>query len=223
MVTDVQGAAEKFGKTVESQLNDANNKLDEYNRNIQELTSMKGRMDSENSDLNRQLEDIESQLTQMTRAKQTMQKQLEEARGNLEDESRMRAKLHGENRNLQADCDQLREQLEEEQEGRSDMQRMLTKATNEINEWRRKFESGEGGVRSEELDDLKRKMNAKLAEAESALEAAQAKVAQLEKVKHRLNGEMGRPDDRSRTSMYSQWSYDDVYSRVSVYSCRSHD
>ena len=102
----------------------------------------------------------------------------------------MRSKLQGEVRNMTADMDQLREQLEEEQEGRADLQRALTKANNEIAVWRHKLESGEGGVRSEELDDLKRKMNAKLADAESQLEAAQSKVSSLEKVKNRLTGEL---------------------------------
>ncbi len=40
-----------------------------------------------------------------------------------------------------------RDQLEEEQEARADIQRALTKAQNEAAEWRRKCESGEGGVR----------------------------------------------------------------------------
>ena len=90
----------------------------------------------------------------------------------------------------QTDLDQLREQLEEEQEGRSDLQRMLTKANNEMAVWRHKCESGEGGVRSEEMEELKRKMNAKIMELEAALEAAQAKASSMEKVKNRLQGEL---------------------------------
>ena len=40
-----------------------------------------------------------------------------------------------------------RDQFEEEQEAHADLQRALTKAQNEAAEWRRKCESGEGGVR----------------------------------------------------------------------------
>ena len=90
----------------------------------------------------------------------------------------------------QADLDQLREQLEEEQESRSDLQRMLTKANNEVAVWRHKCESGEGGVRSEEMEELKRKMNAKIMELEAQLEAAQSKASSMEKVKNRLQGEL---------------------------------
>ena len=86
--------------------------------------------------------------------------------------------------------DQLREQLEEEQESRSDLQRMLTKANNEMAVWRHKAESGEGAVRSEEMEELKRKMNTKIMELEAQLEAAQSKVSSMEKVKNRLQGEL---------------------------------
>ena len=70
------------------------------------------------------------------------------------------------------------------------MQRLLTKANNEASVWRQKFESGEGSIRTEELDDLKRKFLAKLQEAEAAVDAAQSKTSSLEKAKNRLQGEL---------------------------------
>jgi peptidoglycan hydrolase CwlO-like protein len=56
--------------------------------------------------------------------------------------------------------------------------------------WRHKCESGEGGVRSEELEEMKRKFNVKITELEAQLEAAQSKVSSLEKLKNRLQGEL---------------------------------
>ena len=44
--------------------------------------------------------------------------------------------------------------------------------------------------RSEELEELKRKMNAKLLDMEQQFEAAQARASQLEKTKTRLQGEL---------------------------------
>lgn len=55
---------------------------------------------------------------------------------------------------MHADMDAVREQLEEEQESKSDVQRQLSKANNEIQQWRSKFES-EGANRTEELEDQK--------------------------------------------------------------------
>ena len=72
----------------------------------------------------------------------------------------------------------------------ADLQRLLTKANTEAAMWKHKCESGEGGVRSEELEELKRKFNTKILELESQLDAAQSKASSLEKVKHRLQGEM---------------------------------
>ncbi len=167
-----------------------NAKLDDTTSTINEMNTQKSRSQDENADLTHQLEDAESEINQLGKIKSNLAKNLEENRNNLEEETRMRAKLQSEVRNLQSDLEQLREQLEEEQEGRADLQRALNKANNEMNIWRQKFESGEGGVRSEEFEELKRKMNAKLAEAESALEAAQSKASSLDKAKHRLQGEL---------------------------------
>jgi myosin heavy subunit len=189
-VTKSKAAADKLAKQLEGQLSEANSKIDESTRNITELSSAKSKNQSEAADLGRQLEEAESQLSQLTKAKQALQKQLEEAKAALEEEGRMRSKLQGENRNLTSDLDQLRDQIEEEQEGRADLQRLLTKANGEIQIWRQKFESGEGGVRSEEMDELKRKMNAKLQEVEGQLEAALSKAGSLDKAKNRLQGEI---------------------------------
>ena len=56
--------------------------------------------------------------------------------------------------------------------------------------WRRKFESGEGGIRQEELDEIKRKLNARLQDTEQQLEAALSKANSLEKAKSRISGEL---------------------------------
>ena len=80
--------------------------------------------------------------------------------------------------------------MEEEQSNREELQRLLSKANNEAATWRQKFESGEGSIKSEEMEEMKRKFNAKIAELEAQLEAALAKASSLEKVKNRLQGEM---------------------------------
>ena len=86
--------------------------------------------------------------------------------------------------------DQLKEQLDEEQAARSDSQRLIQKAQQEAASWKQKLESGEGGAGKEELEDLKRKLNAKVQDAESQLDTALQKVASLEKANHRVRGEL---------------------------------
>lgn len=94
------------------------------------------------------------------------------------------------NRSLQAILDQLREQLDEEQEGRAELQRQLTKTANESAMWRQKFESGEGSIRPEEVEELKRKFAARILDVEAQLEATLGKGLAMEKAKNRLQMEV---------------------------------
>jgi len=80
--------------------------------------------------------------------------------------------------------------VEEEQSGRADLQRLVQKANSEATLWRQKCESGEGGVRSEELEEIKKKFTARLLETESQLEAALSKATSMDKVNHRLRAEL---------------------------------
>ncbi len=65
----------------------------------------------------------------------------------------------------------------------------MTKLSAEVHQWRARYES-EGLSRSEELEEAKRKLAAKLSEAEEQVEAALNKCNALEKVKTRLQGEV---------------------------------
>merc|ERR1719318_1382270 len=130
-----------------------------------------------------EMEDVQAQLDHVKKSKIAADKR------SLEDETRARTKLASEARNLQSDLDTLRDQIEEEQEGKADIQRALARAQAETQQWRNKFET-EGGARAEELEDAKRRLAAKLAEAENQLDAASIKVQNLEKVKSRMSAEM---------------------------------
>lgn len=55
--------------------------------------------------------------------------------------------------------------MEEEQESKSDVQRQLAKAQNEVQQLKSSSQ-GTGSVRSEEMEEFKRKMNARLLELE---------------------------------------------------------
>lgn len=88
-----------------------------------------------------------------------------------------------------ADLDALREQLDEEGEAKSDLQRLLSRANAEAQSWRLKYES-EGMTRSEELEEIRRKLTIKLQESENSLEGASSKINGLEKTKSRLQLEL---------------------------------
>ncbi|XP_014662682.1 PREDICTED: myosin heavy chain, muscle-like isoform X1 [Priapulus caudatus] len=185
-VSKSKGQADKLSKALEGQLSEANGKLDEATRTINDLNTQKSRAAVENSDLMRQLEEAESQVAQLNRVKSQLSSQLEESRGALEDESRQRAAYQSQVRNAQHDAEQMREQLEEESESKSQLQRQLAKVSNEFNTLRARVESEGLGGGGPEADEIKRKMQAKLQNAEDTAESALSKVAQLEKVKIKL-------------------------------------
>lgn len=65
-----------------------------------------------------------------------------------------RAKFQAEVRNLNSDMDSLRESFEEESESKSDIQRQLSRALADAQQWRSKFET-EGAARVEELEEAR--------------------------------------------------------------------
>uniref|UniRef100_A0A1L8E579 Putative myosin class i heavy chain n=1 Tax=Nyssomyia neivai TaxID=330878 RepID=A0A1L8E579_9DIPT len=184
-----KASQEKIAKQLQHTLNDVQGKLDETNRTLNDFDAAKKKLSIENSDLLRQLEEAESQVSQLSKIKISLTTQLEDTKRLADEESRERATLLGKFRNLEHDLDNLREQVEEEAEGKADLQRQLSKANAESQIWRSKYES-DGVARSEELEEAKRKLQARLAEAEETIESLNQKVVALEKTKQRLATEV---------------------------------
>nr|XP_018918175.1 PREDICTED: myosin heavy chain, muscle isoform X10 [Bemisia tabaci] len=188
-VTREKAAIEKVAKQLQHQLNEVQSKLDETNRTLNDFDAAKKKLSIENSDLLRQLEEAESQVSQLSKIKMSLTTQLEDTKRLADEESRERATLLGKFRNLEHDLDNIREQIEEEAEAKADIQRQLSKANAEAQLWRTKYES-EGVARAEELEEAKRKLQARLAEAEETIESLNQKVVALEKTKQRLATEV---------------------------------
>ncbi|XP_071645307.1 myosin heavy chain, muscle isoform X15 [Temnothorax longispinosus] len=188
-LSNEKAAQEKIVKQLQHQLNETQGKLEEVNRTLNDFDAAKKKLSIENSDLLRQLEEAESQVSQLSKIKISLTTQLEDTKRLADEESRERATLLGKFRNLEHDLDNIREQVEEEAEGKADLQRQLSKANAEAQLWRTKYES-EGVARAEELEEAKRKLQARLAEAEETIESLNQKVIALEKTKQRLSTEV---------------------------------
>ncbi|XP_071106376.1 myosin heavy chain, striated muscle-like [Haliotis cracherodii] len=184
-----RGCSEKMTKQMESQISELNVRIEEGSRQITEFQSSKMKLQTECGDLTRQLEEVEHDINHLTKEKSTLSSHLEEAKSSLEEETRIRMKLQTELRNLNADMENVRDQLEEEQEKTNSLQRQLTKANNEVQQWKSKYET-EGITRMDELEESRRRLQAKLTEAEQNMESAYSKCHSLEKVKCRLQGEL---------------------------------
>uniref|UniRef100_A0A8D2NGT1 Myosin heavy chain 15 n=1 Tax=Zonotrichia albicollis TaxID=44394 RepID=A0A8D2NGT1_ZONAL len=181
--------AEKLCRTYEDHLNETKTKLEEMTRLMNDLTTQKTKLQSENGEFTRQLEEKESLISQLSRGKTSFTQQIEELKRQLEEETKSKNALAHALQAARHDCDLLREQYEEEQEAKAELQRALSKGNAEVAQWRTKYET-DAIQRTEELEDAKKKLAARLQEAEEAIEAANAKCSSLEKTKHRLQNEL---------------------------------
>ncbi|NXR58457.1 MYH7 protein, partial [Rhadina sibilatrix] len=188
-VTKNKASAEKLCRTYEDQLNEAKAKVDELQRQLTDVNAQRGRLQTENGELTRLLEEKESFINQLSRGKVSFTQSIEELKRQLEEETKSKNALAHALQASRHDCDLLREQYEEEVEAKSELQRNLSKANAEVAQWRTKYET-DAIQRTEELEEAKKKLATRLQEAEEAVGAAHAKCSSLEKTKHRLQTEI---------------------------------
>ncbi|XP_042360130.1 myosin-16-like [Plectropomus leopardus] len=174
---------------LEDNLAEANARLAEMERTQTELNTAKIHLTAENNDMSRELEDMQSKLTQVTRLKASLTTQIDELKRQVDEENKGRNTAVVGLANARHDLSLMKEQLEEESEARGELQRLVSKLNADVTSWRSKYET-DAIHRTEELEETKRKLAARLQEAEEAAEAAQARAASLDKVKQRLQGEV---------------------------------
>merc|ERR1719422_1444653 len=194
-VTDVRAAtdeivrskasAEKSNKNLINQLNDINKKVEEANLTLGDFENGKRKLAAENADLLRQLQELENSANMLSKIKVQLQSSLEEQRRISDDEARERLALLGKFKNLEHELDGMKEQLEEESGSKEDVIRQLTKALQEADMWRCKYEQ-EGLAKAEELEMAKMKLQARLAEAQGTIEQLNSKLGQLNRSKQKI-------------------------------------
>ncbi|XP_075942701.1 myosin-4-like [Anarhichas minor] len=179
---------EKSCRSLEDQLMELKTKSDEDTRQISDLTNQRARLQTENAEYSRLIEERESLISQLTRGKQGFTTQVDELKRLTEEETKAKNALAHSLHSARHDCDLLREQYEEEQEAKAELQRSLSKANTEVALWRNKYET-DAIQRTEELEEAKKKLAQRLQEAEEQIEAVNSKCASLEKTKQRLQSE----------------------------------
>ncbi|XP_049416607.1 myosin-16-like [Epinephelus fuscoguttatus] len=181
--------SEAHAHKLEDNLAEANARLAEMEHTQTELNTAKIHLTAENNDISRELVDVQSKLTQVTRLKASLTTQIDELKRQVDEESKGRNTAVVGLANARHDLSLMKEQLEEESEARGELQRLVSKLNADVTSWRSKYET-DAIHRTEELEETKRKLAARLQEAEEAAEAAQARAASLDKVKQRLQGEV---------------------------------
>ena len=180
---------ERNGKLTQGLIVEANQKLDELARALNEAESSKKKLSVENIDLQRQIEETENGIAALSKQKISLTTQLEDTKRLADSEARDRASLLSKFKNLNTELESLRERIEQESETKSDMLKGLSRASAEGQLWRSKYET-EGLGRVDELEGSKGKLLARISEAEEQIETLNQKIASTEKTKHRLEVEL---------------------------------
>jgi len=180
---------ERNGKLTGALIVEANQKLDDMARALNEADSSRKKLQVENQDLTRQIDETENAIAALGKTKISLSTQLEDTKRLGDSEARDRAALLAKFKNLNTELENLKERIDEESEKKSDALKALSKASAEIQLWKSKFET-EGLGRIDELEGGKQKLTARLGEAEETIETLNQKVASTEKTKHRLETEL---------------------------------
>ncbi|KAI4806394.1 hypothetical protein KUCAC02_017220 [Chaenocephalus aceratus] len=103
-------------RTLEDQMTEYKMKSEEGQRIINDFTMQKAKLQTENGELTRQLEEKSAFVSQLTRRKQSYTQQIEDLKRQLEEEVKGAAKnaLAHAVQSARHDCDLLREQYEED-------------------------------------------------------------------------------------------------------------
>merc|ERR1719251_543007 len=180
---------ERNGKLTQGLIVEANQKLDEMARALNEADSSRKKLQVENQDLTRQIDETESAIAALGKNKISLTTQLEDTKRLGDSEAHDRAALLAKFKNLNTELENLKERIEEESEKKSDALKALSKAQAEVQLWRSKFET-EGLGRIDELEGSRQKLSARCQEAEETIDSLNQKVASTEKTKHRLETEL---------------------------------
>merc|ERR1712117_1003406 len=180
---------ERNGKLTQGLIVEAHQKLDGMARALNEADSSRKKLQVENQDLTRQIEETESAIAALGKNKISLTTQLEDTKRMGDAEARDRASLLSKFKSLNTELEGLKDRIDEENEKKSDALKGLSKAQAEVQLWRSKYET-EGIGRVDELEGSKQKISARLAEAEETIESLNQKVASTEKTKHRLETEL---------------------------------
>merc|ERR1712213_24704 len=164
-------------------------RCDEMARALNEAESTKKRLQVENQDLNRQIEELENAIANMNKAKISVTTQLEDTKALADAEAKDRASLLTKFKMLSTDLENLREKLENEAMRKSDALKALSKSQAEIQLWKSRYET-EGMGRIEELEGARNKLQAKIVENEELVDVLSTKVATAEKSKGRLGSDL---------------------------------
>merc|ERR1712165_376937 len=119
---------ERNGKLTQGLIVEAHQKLDEMARALNEADSSRKKLQVENQDLIRQIEETENAIAALGKNKISLTTQLEDTKRMGDAEARDRASLLSKFKNMNTELENVKERIEEENQKKSDALKALSKA-----------------------------------------------------------------------------------------------
>ena len=184
-----KSASDKSFKGLTAEYNLLSKKLDELQFSLTDFDNAKRKLNAENADLLRQLQELDNTALLNSRNVDSLSSSLLEQKQIYEEESKERSLLLGKYRNLEHQYDGLKENYEDEVMNRENLINQTKKAEMEADLGRKKFEI-DGLRRIEELEMSKQKLQSRLSEGQNTINNLNNKQMMLEKAKAKLETEL---------------------------------
>lgn len=181
---------EKQNRQLETTLSEFSERLDQSQRETSELKTQKNLLQAELRQLTGRLEESEGRIRELSKANQTLSTRLAESDSALDWVSGVRSKTQSDLKATAAEATILKDRLEDSERQREDAERLLVNAQAELTSSQQKLEARMSSLTSQEVEDVKRKLNAKIQDTLVQLEAALTRAGSAEKAKCRLQTEM---------------------------------
>lgn len=181
---------EKQNRQLETTLSEFSERLDQSQRETSELKTQKNLLQAELRQLTGRLEESEGRIRELSKANQTLSTRLAESDSALDWVSGVRSKTQSDLKTTAAEATILKDRLEDSERQREDAERLLVNAQAELTSSQQKLDARMSSLTSQEVEDVKRKLNAKIQDTLVQLEAALTRAGSAEKAKCRLQTEM---------------------------------
>lgn len=184
-----KATADKNASGLDASLGEANGRIAALEASLRELTDKYNKLVKDNNATVGRLEESEAKEANLTKQKKVLGMQIDELKSQLEDESASKNSLVNQLRAANADLTAARDDVEILSGEKSDLARNFTNVQNEMLSWKSRLES-EALPKIDELEGEKRKLLARIQEAEDRADEAMSKCNNLDKMRTRLMHEL---------------------------------
>lgn len=198
-----KAVADKNAHGLDGSLAEANARIAALEASLRELTDKYNKLVKDNNATVGRLEEAEAREANLAKQKKVLNGQIDELKSQLEDESSQKNALANQLRAASTDLLAARDDLEISNSEKVDLARNLANAQNEIASWRSRLEA-EALPKIDELEAEKRRLIARIQEAEDRADEAASKCNNLDKMRSRLMHEvedMGVELERTRSEL----------------------